>query len=53
MANLLLAAGGRGVSVQEAVAPIVSLPIGTARRRILAGEYKVIRCPTTSRGVLF
>ena len=40
MANLLLAAGGRGgISTDGLAVPIVNLPIGTVRRKRLVGEY--------------
>lgn len=41
MANLLLAAGGRGGIVQVGEVLPVSLLTGTVRKRILAGEFKV------------
>lgn len=44
MANFLLAAGGRGGISIGGGGSTNELTTGMARRRILAGEFKVIRC---------
>ena len=44
MQNLLLMAGGRGGAVLAVEVQQVSLPTGTARRKKLDGEFKVLFC---------